>query len=135
MSGQDTGWSRLERTRDRLARWRERHGGAGIRLPEDLWAEAVEVARVEGVDVTARALRMDRARLASRVESAAAAAAYPSVEMSDGFVEVDAGRVCVAAGMVLRFEGRDGERLQVELRDATAIGVVALAEAFWGRRR
>src|SRR5436309_1638309 len=108
MSGHSSGWSRLERTRDRLARWREQYGGPGIRLPEQLWAEAAEVARVEGVAVTARALRMDRARLAALLEPDGAAA-DTRTEVSDGFVEVDAGRLCSAPRTVVRFEGRDGE--------------------------
>lgn len=36
--------------RDRLARWRAEHGGRGIRVPEGMWSEVVEVAQVEGVE-------------------------------------------------------------------------------------
>jgi hypothetical protein len=39
----------------------------GIPVPEALWAEAVEAARVAGVDATARALRLNRSRLAARM--------------------------------------------------------------------
>jgi hypothetical protein len=98
-----------------------------------MWAEATEVARVEGVTVTARALRMDRARLAALVEPDGAPA-DTRTEASDAFVEVDTGRLCSAPRMVLRFKRRDGEQLEVELHDATAVDVVALGEAFWGRR-
>ena len=58
---------------DRLARWRAQHGGRGIPVPEPLWAEAVEAARVEGVEATARALRLDRSRLAARMTTAGVA--------------------------------------------------------------
>lgn len=61
------GRGRLDEARARLARWRAQQGGRGIPVPEALWAEAVEVARVEGVEATARGLRLDRARLAVRV--------------------------------------------------------------------
>lgn len=130
MRDQSKSGARLERIRDRLARWRERHGGPGIPLPDEIWAEAVELARVEGVSVTARALRLDRARLAARMEEPAA-----SVEASDGFVEVDAGRLCLSPRTVLRFESRDGERLEVELGAGSAVDVAALAAAFWNRPR
>ena len=57
------GRDRLAQTRARLARWRAEHGGRGIRVPESMWAEVVAVARIEGVEATAHALRLDRARL------------------------------------------------------------------------
>ena len=54
------GRSRLALTHTRLTQWRAQHGGRGIPVPEELWAEVVKVARVEGVGPTARALRLDR---------------------------------------------------------------------------
>ena len=123
--------TRLSRTRDRLARWRERHGGPGIALPDELWAEAVEVARVEGVATAARALRVDRTRLAARMREHGRGTA---AGLDDEFVEVDTSRVRLHAHTVLRFESVDGERLEIELGDAMRVDVVALAEAFWARR-
>ena len=40
------GRDRLAQVRDQLARWRAEHGGRGIRVPEAMWAEVVEVAEV-----------------------------------------------------------------------------------------
>ena len=60
--------TRLDQVRQRLTRWREEHGGRGQALPEELWAAAVQVAAAEGVASTARALRVDRGRLARRME-------------------------------------------------------------------
>ena len=48
------GRSRLALTHTRLAQWRAQHGGRGIPMPEELWAEVVKVARVEGAGTTAR---------------------------------------------------------------------------------
>jgi hypothetical protein len=48
------GRDRLAKAHDLLARWRAEHGG----LPESMWAEVVEVARVEA---TARAASGPRA--------------------------------------------------------------------------
>jgi hypothetical protein len=129
------GRDRLAQTRARLARWRAEHGGRGVRVPEEMWAEVVEVARIEGVEVTARALRLDRARLAARATAArAAAGGEPAAEVGGGFVEIDAGRLGLSPRTVIRLEGRDGERVEVELGAGTMVDVAALVDAFWRRR-
>lgn len=126
------GRSRLALTRARLTQWRAQHGGRGIPVPEELWAEVVKVARVEGADTTARALRLDRARLEARM---AVARGAEVTEASSGFVELDAGRLGLPSRTVVRFHGRDGERLEVEIGTGAAIDLAALAEAFWRRGR
>ncbi len=138
MAGREAGTrSRLGRTRRRLDRWREQYGGRGQPIPEDLWDAAVDVARVEGVDATARALRLDRARLTRRMGRRSVGLGLPEQpgDASDGFVEVDARGLCAPGQTVLRFEGRDGERLEVELSGACALDVADLARAFWSRTR
>jgi hypothetical protein len=126
------GRSRLALAQARLTQWRAQHGGRGIPVPEELWAEVVEVARVEGAGTTARALRLSRSRLEARM----AMDRWAEVgEASGGFVELDAGRLGLSPRTVVRFHGRDGERLEVELSAGTAIALAALAEAFWHRRR
>jgi hypothetical protein len=130
------GCDRLAHARERLARWRAQHGGPGIPVPEALWAEAVGAARVAGVEATARALRLDRSRLAARMTTAeVAAGGGASGEVGGGFVELEAGRLGLSPRTVLRLEGRDGERLEVELGAGAAIDLAALPEAFWRRRR
>ena len=129
------GGDRLAQVRDRLARWRAKHGGRGIRVPEVMWTEVVEVARVEGVETTARALQLDPTRLVSRMTAAGTAVGEKPAEMGGGFVELDAGRLGLSPRTVIRFHGRDGERLEVELAAGAVIDVAALAEAFWRRGR
>lgn len=130
------GRDRLAQTGERLARWRAQHGGPGIPVPEALWAEAVEAARVAGVDATARALRLNRSRLAARMTTATVVGDdETSREVGGGFVELDAGRLVRSPRVMIRLEGRDGERLEVELGDGAAIDLAALAEAFWRRGR
>jgi hypothetical protein len=126
------GRSRLALTRARLTQWRAQHGGRGIPVPEELWAEVVKVARVEGSGTTARALHLDRSRLEARM---AMDRGTEVAEASSGFVEVDAGRLGLSPRTVVRFHGRDGERLEVELAAGAAIDLAALAEAFWRRGR
>lgn len=129
------GRDRLAQVRDRLARWRAKHGGRGIRVPEAMWAEVIEVARVEGVEVTAQALQLDPARLAARLAGAGTATDEIPGEVGGGFVEIDAGRLGLSPRTVIRFHGRDGERLEVELAAGAGIDLAALAEAFWRRGR
>lgn len=129
--------SRLDQTRARLARWRAQHGGRGIRVPEALWAEAVEVARVEGIEATARRLGLDRSRLEARMPATGAVAIGETAgEVGSGtrFVELDTGRLGLSRGTVIRLEGRDGERLEVELGTGMRVEVAALVDAFWRRR-
>jgi hypothetical protein len=101
-------------------------------VPEELWAEVVKVARVEGAVTTARALRVDRARLEARMAMNRGAAV---AEASSGFVELDAGQLGLSSRTVVRFHGRDGERVEVEFGAGAAIDLAGLAEAFWRRGR
>lgn len=126
------GRSRLALTHTRLTQWRAQHGGRGIPVPEELWAEVVKVARVEGAGTTARVLRLDRARLEARMAMDRGAEV---AEVCSGFVELDAGRLGLSARTVVRFHGRDGERLEVEIGAGATIDLAALAEAFWRRGR
>lgn len=124
----------LGTTLRRLGRWREQYGGRGQPIPEDLWDAAVEVARVEGVASTARALRLDRGRLASRVEGAAESLMRDRGAAGE-FVELDARGLCSPGQTVVRMTGRDGERLEIALSTPGAVDVVDLARAFWARPR
>ena len=129
------GRDRLAEVRGRLARWRAKHGGRGIRIPEAMWAEVVEVAQIEGVEATAHALQLDPARPTTRMTAAGTASGEMAAEVSSGFVELDAGRLGLSPRTVIRFQGKDGERLEVELAAGAAIDLATLAEAFWRRGR
>lgn len=134
---QTTGTVGLERVEKKLSNWRDRHGGRGRRIPEELWRAAAEVAAQAGVNETARVLGVDRERLLRRVgsrasvASGAAALARPAVA-SPAFVEVDARGVFVRGKTVVRLTSRDGEQLEVE---GSAMDVAAVARAFWERSR
>jgi hypothetical protein len=57
----------LEPVRRRLERWRRNHKFRS-RLPEDIWASAVILARQHGLGKTARILRLDYYALKKRLE-------------------------------------------------------------------
>ena len=132
MAPQDGHQRKLGRLRQRLELWRAQHGGPGRALPEEFWREAVVIAGVLGVEPVVRALRVNRARLAGRIEDRARAG--QGEKKAAQFVEVET-RGLFAARTVVRLEAPDGERLELELGDSAGIDVVRLSEAFWSRPR
>jgi len=52
----------------RMQAWREREGGGrGKRVPNSLWKQAVAVARIDGLQTTAQATRLNYDRLKQRI--------------------------------------------------------------------
>lgn len=138
MKDPEEGRETLRQAQRRLVSWRARHGGRGRSIPGELWAAAVSVARAEGVERTARELRLDRRRLLRLVESESAppgGAAVVAAPARVEFVELDAKVMCGQGQTVVQLEGRDGERVRVEMSGASAADVLAVAHAFWSRAR
>ena len=58
----------LVELRKRMQAWRDREGGGrGKRVPNALWKQAVAVARIDGLQTTARATRLNYDRLKKRI--------------------------------------------------------------------
>jgi hypothetical protein len=129
--GRHGGRSALLRAEQGLQRWRERHGGRGVRIPERLWALAAEAARAEGVAVTAELLRLDEERLARQVETEPESGRKQEAT----FVELRLGEARGQGEAVLELAGRDGEVMRVVVSDLRALDVVGLVRAFWSRGR
>lgn len=130
MAGQST--EGLAAVRDRLTRWRERHGGRGRLIPQELWAAAAAVAAVEGVNVTARVLGVDRGRLGRRVsQSAMATAPGRAAPPQPAFVELPRIQSPAGGQSVVRLIGRDGEQMEI----AGGVDVLTLVREFWSRAR
>lgn len=53
----------LRELSEAVAKWRAEGGGRGTKIPEELWNEAVRVARVDGVWLTAKATRFKYEKL------------------------------------------------------------------------
>ncbi len=105
-----------------LERWRRRHGGPGRRIPEDLWDLAVEVAEVEGVPATARALRLDVARLEERMMVAQAEGSHNGEHSRLKFVKLEAAEVGAVGRSAVDVVSAAGNRLHIDTRCAGPLG-------------
>jgi len=151
----------VEKVRRRFDDWRRGHR-ARSRLPERLWASAVELGCAYGINRTARALRLDYYSLKKRVESsslkkrvesvlpatprrkaatpqrqATAAPGDPQGPASAAFLEVGPLASAVAGECIVEWEDGEGAKMRVQLKGAEAVERVAselaaLARSFWG---
>jgi hypothetical protein len=108
-------------------------------MPEDLWAEAVRLARSEGAYAIARDLKLSYGTLRKRLERKADPGRPRRTDAAArGFVEVGGGELLGALGVsgsVVELERSDGAKLVVRLAGGEALDVLALSEAFFARRR
>lgn len=118
----------LAAVRGELERWRRGFGGRGRRIPERLWRRATGVAVQWGAAETARALRLDFARLAERV----AAAGGEEAASSARFVEIDAAEMSSALCSTVEVLGASGDRMRIVV--AGRLEVAPLVRAFLGER-
>lgn len=123
----------VSRVRIRIERWRE-HGVNRWRMPEELWAAAVFLARSHGIAPIARALRLDYGSLKKRVERS------PENEAGDRdrvsrFVEIDPRHLVPASSAVIvELLDVEGTKLLIRLSDRESLDVPALVAAFRRRR-
>ena len=125
---------KMEQARQQLERWRRTRPHRS-RIPEPLWAVAVELARQHGIYATARTLRLDYTRLKARLKSARRACGVSSEPTSGqgeppAFVElIGPGPGSFSEGVV-ELEGPRG-RMRIELKGMAAADLVALSRALW----
>ena len=115
----------IEEARQQFESWRgERKRGE--RIPANLWATAVELAKQHGVWPTAKALHLDHSGLKRRVRN------DEGDEKSSAFVElIPQGGMLYSCAVEME-DGR-GARMRVELKGA-AVDVTALSRTFWSER-
>lgn len=126
----------------RVENWRRLEGGRGSRVPEKIWKLAADVARTQGVYATARALRLNYARLQKRVAPTKATGGAlrktrvkHASEAQPAFIDLGTAALSSGHKMVIELEGRSGERLRIDVNGGNSVDVVGLAQMFWGLRR
>ena len=125
----------------RVEHWRMHREGGRSMVPEGLWKAAVEVARVEGVHATSKALRFNYYSLKDRLDQAdSAALTRRKPERETTFVEVQMPSLAPRGSAsddktVVELVGSCGARMRVVITGTSRVDVVSLAQAFWSRER
>lgn len=124
----------LELLRPRLQAWRASRR-PGSPMPEDLWMEAVSLARKHDPFVVARCLPVDYGALKRRLSPSDGPEAKASVRPAD-FIELRPAPSKIppeAPGLVVELVEADGARMVIRLPGTGAVDVASLVGAF--RRR
>jgi hypothetical protein len=127
----------VEQVRRRFAEWRSTHA-VRSRLPEELWAAAVELVQRDGVDATARALDVDKPSLrkwAERLQPQRRPTARRSpskrrVNALPAFVELLASNSGTATSCLVEVESPRGAKLRLELKAIATSRLAELIRAF-----
>ena len=115
----------IEEAQLQFENWR-RERKRGQRIPQSLWATAVELVKQHGVWATARALHLDHNGLKRRVRSG------EDEEKSGGFVELIS-QGAMRCTCTVEMEDARGARMRIELKGAAA-DVTELSRTFWSER-
>ena len=116
----------LGEAKARFEEWRSNRRGKA-RIPAELWSAAVEVARKEGINRTARELHVAWDDLKRRVATTDEVPRQPGLP---AFVELVAPQTQSVPECILELEGRHG-KLRIQLKGASASDVATLSRALW----
>jgi len=140
---------------EKLARRVERFRKGGRRrrrLPDRVWASAVELARSHGVSRIARALRLDYYALKHRLTGGPAGrpaggksptrhsrsgdgarSRRETASLSPKFVQIDVAPSPLPSGCTVELEDRAGRKMTMRVPGGTEVDLVTLARTFWRR--
>lgn len=116
----------LEEAEARFEEWRQNRRGKA-RIPAELWAAAVAVARKEGLNRTARELHVAWDDLKRRMAVTGGAPRQPG---SPAFVELVAPRAVSLPECTIELEGRRG-KLRIQLKNVPASYLATLSRELW----
>jgi hypothetical protein len=126
-------YSHLEEVRRRFERWR-RTRKVLSRIPEPLWAAAVEAAGAAGISHTAKTLRVNQHMLKKRIAEAAATPVHPDGGPVATFLELAPPTRTGSCQCTLELEDGSGAKMRVHLQSAEAPDLAALSRSFWELR-
>ena len=128
----------VDQVRRRWAEWRSTHA-VRSRLPEELWAAAVELVQRDGIDATARALDVDKPSLRKWTGRLNPAPSQPTRRKSQrkqkanafpAFVELLASGSGAATSCLVEVESARGAKLRLELKGIQTSELAELIRAF-----
>jgi hypothetical protein len=126
--------ARVDSVRRRFEHWRRTRRSLS-RIPEPLWAAAVEMAGTCGVCHTAKMLRVNYNALRKRVEhQAAAALRKPEENTVTTFLELAPPPRVGSCQCTLELEDDSGAKMHISLQSAEAPDLVSLSRSFWELR-
>ncbi len=123
----------VRKTKRRFDEWRRAHGGRA-RIPEWVWAEAVELASRHGVEQTAKTLEINASALEKRLRPSRNAS-DPSGQSFPGFVEVSVPPTAARSECTVEAEDSTGRRLKVRLCGEATSEAASVARALWEGQR
>ena len=119
----------FEQVDQRFKRWRSTRR-RGTPIPEALWASAVGLARAQGLNRTARALRLDYYNLKQRLQCAEGAARVRQAQPT--FVEWLTPAAIGSCECRVELENARGAKMRIELKGGDLAGSLArLSRSFW----
>jgi len=126
--------ARVDSVRRRFEHWR-RTRRVLSRIPEPLWAAAVEMAGRCGISHTAKALRVNYQALRKRVEQQTAAAPPGPEENSiTTFLELGPPPRVGFCRCTMELEDDSGAKMRVHLQSVEAPDLAGLSRSFWELR-
>ncbi len=131
MAGRQDGALRgdLAQLARQFAQWRRTHA-YGARIPEPLWSSAAELAVQHGLSRTATALKLGYYDLKKRVAEKTTGR-LETESPSSAFVELSPAALGVGCQCTIELEKRDGSRMRIELKGASAPDLAAMSRSFW----
>lgn len=126
--------ARMEQVRQRIEHWRATREKRG-RMPERLWAAAVELAHKHGVYATAQGLGVNYDSLGARVSTQRPERRAPATRKA-AFVELGPAlslSPTSPTGPVLELTGADGQKLTLRLAASDELDLPGLVREFWSR--
>lgn len=120
----------LSRASRQFEHWRGRHRRRA-RLPEGLWAKAVELARGHGVSKTAKVLGLDYYSLKHRLERVSERKVAVAKAAAD-FVEVlTPGITPACLECTIDLEKSDGVKIRIHIKGIAVPDLAALSGRLW----
>ena len=114
----------IQELQARLEQWRQSRPKRAP-IPDELWAAAAALARRDGVNRTAAALRLDGGKLKRKMGTSVS-----SARKAPAFVELMAAGASVRSEYTFELEGGNG-KLRIHCEGTSAAELAALTRALW----